>query len=70
MPDPIDVSKQPLLWSEMFPGSAPSGVPDLGDSGPMPTGFHLNTHKLPSQCRHRGNPPGYTWCKDCGTRLT
>ena len=71
MPDPVDVTKQPLPWSVLFPGSVGgSAVPDMGDAAGTPPGFRVGSARNPATCRHEGNPHGYTWCKHCGTRLT
>ena len=70
MAETIDYTKQPLPWSSMFPVTAQEeAIPDMGASAGLPSGFRVAHKRSPSTCRHTGNPNGYTWCKDCGTRI-
>lgn len=66
-----DVSKQPLPWSVMFPGTGgdEEAERDMADSAGMPRGRRVVYPRRPSLCKHEGNPRGFTWCKHCGTRI-
>ena len=71
MAEQIDYSKQPLPWSVLFVGSLPDedAPPDMQAAAGGPTGFRVAHKRSTANCRHEGNPHGYTWCKDCGTRI-
>jgi hypothetical protein len=65
-----DYSKQPLPWSVMFGSPADDNAsPDMSDATATPHGFRVAHKRSTANCRHEGNPPGYTWCKHCGTRI-
>jgi hypothetical protein len=71
MAEQIDYTKQPLPFSVIYAGRLPGGggTPDMSEAGVTPPGFRVGSRRDPAACQHHGNPPGYTWCKDCGTRL-
>jgi hypothetical protein len=70
MSESIDYTKQPQPWSVLYPASDESAELDMEAACGAPHGFRVSHKRRPSTCRHEGNPRGYTWCKDCGTRLT
>ena len=69
MPE-IDYTRQPVPWSILFgTTSQEEAEPDLSGAASVPHGFRIGHKRAPAGCQHAGNPAGFTWCKDCGTRL-